>query len=116
VLIIDVQGAEYLVLKSLPPSVLDRVRLIYTEVSTEAVYHSAGLLADVEALLSPRFRDVGFAAISPTVPMHGNAVFVADADVDAVLVLSPGERVRRAFERFRRARRARATRAGNATR
>ncbi len=116
VLIIDVQGAEYLVLKSLPPSVLDRVRLIYTEVSTEAVYESAGLLADVEGVLTPRFRNVGFAAIRPTVPMHGNAVFVSDADVDAVLALSPGERLRRAFDRFKRARRARTPRIRAVTR
>ena len=110
VLIVDVQGAEYLVLKSLPPSVLDRVRLIYSEVSTEAVYESAGLLADVEGVLSPRFRNVGFAAIRPNVPMHGNAVFVANADVDAILALSPGERLRRAFDRFKQMRRARSVR------
>lgn len=102
VLIIDVQGAEYLVLKSLPRALLDRVRLIYSEVSTEAVYESSGLLAEVEALLSPRFVNVGFAAIRPSVPMHGNAVFVAGADVDAVLALTPSERARRAFHRLKR--------------
>ena len=101
-MIIDVQGAEYLVLKSLPPALLDRVRLIYTEVSTEAVYESAGLLADVEALLSTRFLNVGFAAIRPDVPMHGNAVFVAHGDVDSGLRRTLRERARRAFHRIKR--------------
>jgi len=101
VMIIDVQGAEYLVLKSLPEALLQQVRLIYSEVSTEAVYESAGLMADVEALLAPRFVNVGFAAIRPGVPMHGNAVFVAHQDVDAVLRLTPIERFRRGFRRFK---------------
>lgn len=102
VMIIDVQGAEYLVLKALPAALLQKVRLIYSEVSTEAVYESAGLMADVEALLAPRFVNVGFAAIRPGVPMHGNAVFVAQQDVAAVLALTPVERFRRAFRRFKR--------------
>jgi FkbM family methyltransferase len=102
VMIIDVQGAEYLVLKSLPAPLLQQVRLIYSEVSTEAVYESAGLMADVEALLAPRFVNVGFAAIRPGVPMHGNAVFVAQEDIAAVLRLTPVERFRRAFRRFKR--------------
>ncbi|UUX97508.1 FkbM family methyltransferase [Aquabacterium sp. J223] len=101
-LLIDVQGAEHLVLKSLPPSLLQGVRLIYTEVSTEAVYESAGLMKDVEALLVPRFVNVGFAAIRPGVPVHGNAVFVAQDDVPAVVSLSLPERLRRAFHRLRR--------------
>ena len=101
-MIIDVQGAEYLVLKTFTESVLNRLRLIYTEVSTEAVYESAGLLSEVEALLSPRFVNVGFAPMRADVPMHGNAVFVAATDVGAVLALTTHERLRRAFHRMRR--------------
>ena len=114
VMIVDVQGAEYLVLKSLPRSMIERLRLIYTEVSTEAVYESSGLLSDVEALLSPRFLNVGFAAIRPDVPMHGNAVFVAHGDVDAGLTCSARERLRRAFHRIRRRLTGRATPGGGA--
>lgn len=101
-MIIDVQGAEFLVLKSLSPSLLDHVRLIYTEVSTEAVYESSGLLSDVESLLSSRFQNVGFAAIRPGVPMHGNAVFVAHADAEEGLQWTTQERLRQTFHRVKR--------------
>jgi FkbM family methyltransferase len=102
VMIIDVQGAEYLVLKSFSAAVLDALRLIYTEVSTEAVYESAGLLHQVEALLSSRFRNLGFAAINAAVQVHGNAIYVAHPDVDAALAWTPQERLRQAFHRFKR--------------
>jgi FkbM family methyltransferase len=101
-MIVDVQGAEYLVLKSFSASVLQHLRLIYTEVSTEAVYESAGLLSDVEALLAPRFQNVGFAAIGPDVPVHGNAVFVAREDLPKVMALTPREQLRRAVRRLKR--------------
>jgi FkbM family methyltransferase len=113
-MIIDVQGAEYLVLKSFPPSVLERLRLIYTEVSTEAVYESSGLLPDVEALLATRFTNIGFAAIRADVPMHGNAVFVARADADAAVQWTTRERLRQAFHRFKRRVRGRPASAGAA--
>ena len=100
-LLIDVQGAEYQVLKSLSPSLLAAVRLIYTEVSTERVYESAGLLADVEALLALRFVNLGYAPLRSDVPVHGNAVFVARNDVDAALAVTASERLRRAYHRLR---------------
>jgi FkbM family methyltransferase len=107
-LLIDVQGAEYQVLKSLPPELLAGVRLIYSEVSTERVYESAGLLTDVEALLAPGFVNLGYAPLRGDVPVHGNAVFVARLDVQAALALTWSERVRRAYHRLRaRARAAR---------
>jgi FkbM family methyltransferase len=101
-MIVDVQGAEYMVLKSLSPWVLDALRLLYTEVSLEPVYQSAGLLADVEALLAPRFVNAGFAPINAQVPMHGNAVFIARRDADGGLTLSTREKLRRGVRRLRR--------------
>jgi FkbM family methyltransferase len=115
VMIIDVQGAEYLVLKSLPAALLDRVRLIYTEVSTEAVYESSGLLSDVESLLATRFLNVGFASIRASVPVHGNVVFVAHADVERALQWTTHERLRQAFHRLKRRVRGRRVEAGPAT-
>lgn len=106
-MIVDVQGAEYMVLKSFPAEILNRLRLIYTEVSTEAVYESAGLLSQVEALLAPRFVNLGFAAINADVPVHGNAVFVAREDVGDALAMTRQERLRRAFHRMKRRLRAR---------
>jgi FkbM family methyltransferase len=100
-LLIDVQGAEYQVLKSLPPTLLATVRLIYTEVSTERVYESAGLLADVEALLVPRFVNLGYAPLRVDVPVHGNAVFAARDDVDDAIALTFTERARRMRRRLR---------------
>ncbi|MEO8153799.1 MAG: FkbM family methyltransferase [Rhizobacter sp.] len=102
VMIIDVQGAEYLVLQSLPPSVLDRVRLIYAEVSTEAVYESSRPMSEVEALLAKRFVNIGFAAINANVPVHGNAVFVARADAQSAVAWTLRESLRQAFHRFKR--------------
>lgn len=101
-MIIDVQGAEYMVLKSFPPALLDRARLIYSEVSTEAVYESSRVMADVESLLAPRFVNIGFAAINPTVPVHGNVVFVARNDVELAVECTQRERWRQAFHRFKR--------------
>jgi FkbM family methyltransferase len=93
-LIIDVQGAELQVLRSFGSALLDRVRLIYTEVSTEPVYAGSGLLSDIEALLAARFVNIGYASISTDVPMHGNAVFVARADVPRALGYSMLGRLR----------------------
>ena len=100
-MIVDVQGAEYLVLKSLSPAVLDRLRLVYTEVSLEPLYESARLLSDVEALLAPRFVNVGHAAIKAQVPVHGNAVFLRRTEVATSLNLSMRERLRRCARRLR---------------
>ncbi len=101
-LIIDVQGAEYQVLQSLPPALLRQVRLIYTEVSTEAVYQGSRPLADVAQLLSPQFVNLGFASLRPELPMHGNAVFAARGDVPAALASTPVGALRRGFHRWRR--------------
>ena len=114
-LLVDVQGAEYQVLSALPAPLLDRVRLIYAEVSTERVYESAGLLPDIERLLAPRFVNLGYAALRRDVPMHGNAVFVAQADVEEALALTLTGRAHHAWQRWRReVRRRRAARAATA--
>jgi hypothetical protein len=107
VLIVDVQGAEHQVLAALPRALLQHVRVIYTEVSTEAVYAGSGLLPQVEALLAWRFDNLGFAPLRPDVPMHGNVLFVARDDVPEALALTPAGRVRAAWQRWRLARRAR---------
>lgn len=99
--IIDVQGAELQVLRSFGDALLRQVRLIYTEVSTEPVYAGSGLLADVEQLLAPRFVNIGFAPIRADVPMHGNAVFVARADVELALAYTAAGRVRLALRHAR---------------
>jgi FkbM family methyltransferase len=102
VMIIDVQGAEFNLLKSFGSAVLDQVRLIYSEVSTEHVYESSGLLSDVEILLSPRFVNLGYAPLRADVPMHGNAVFVAEEDIGEALALTVSGRMRRGFHRWKR--------------
>jgi FkbM family methyltransferase len=103
-MIVDVQGAEYLVLQSLSPAVLDALRLLYTEVSLEPVYQGARLLSDVEALLAPRFVNVGYASINAQVPVHGNAVFVRRSEAARALDLSLHERLRRGLRRLRQRR------------
>ena len=53
VLIVDVQGAEYRVLSSLGDQVLAGLRLIFAEVSTEAVYQGARPLGEVQEISTP---------------------------------------------------------------
>jgi FkbM family methyltransferase len=101
-LIVDVQGAEHHVLSSIPPALMAGVRLIYTEVSREPLYDGARLLPDVEAVLAPRFVNLGYAPISPAVPVHGNAVFVAREDVAAVFDIATSEQLRRGLHGVRR--------------
>lgn len=105
VLLVDVQGAEHQVLSAMGPELLQHVRLIYTEVSTERVYESGGLLSDVESLLSPRFINLGYAALRSDVPMHGNAVFAARQDAQAALALTASGYLRQAWRGWRRRRR-----------
>ena len=56
----------------------------------------------MEALLTSRFLNLGFAPIRSDVPMHGNAVFVAHAFVGDALRCTLRERLRRTFHRFKR--------------
>lgn len=101
-LMVDVQGAELQVLRALSPSLVAGLRMIYTEVSHEPIYEGAGVMADVERLLAPRFENLGYAPISPQVPVHGNALFVAREDVDAALDIDGRERLRRRLFALRR--------------
>lgn len=105
-LLIDVQGAEHQVLAAMGPELLQRVRLIYTEVSTDRVYESGGLLCDVEALLAPGFVNLGYASLRAGVPMHGNAVFVARDDAKEALALTATGRLRQSWRCWRRSKRA----------
>jgi FkbM family methyltransferase len=75
-LFLDVQGAEYLILSTLSQRLRSKVKLIYTEVSTDEIYRKARMLEDVKRLLSPEFLFAGFAPIGQICPTHGNAVFI----------------------------------------
>jgi FkbM family methyltransferase len=108
VLIVDVQGAEYQVLSSLGEALRGQVRVIYTETSTEPVYAGTRLLPELEALLAPRFRKLGFAPLRPGVTVHGNALFVAGDDVPLASDVALWERWRRRYHRWRRRGEARA--------
>jgi FkbM family methyltransferase len=99
--IIDVQGAELQVLRSFGAAALEHVRLIYSEVSTESVYAGSGLLSDVEALLAPRFLNLGFAPLRRDVTVHGNAIFVARNDVRRALAFTWSARLRQRAHRIR---------------
>ena len=86
---IDVQGAEFRVLSSLTNSLRERVRIIYTEASTEAVYADARPLEDICSLLSPDFHFLGFAPLTNATPSHGNALFVNQRDVGSISAIAP---------------------------
>jgi len=78
-LFIDVQGAEYQVIAALSPALRSRVKLIYTEASTEELYLGSRPLADVRSLLEPEFIFLGFAPLTNETPTHGNALFANGA-------------------------------------
>lgn len=99
-LFIDVQGAEYQILESIDPDILDGVRLIYTEVSMEPLYKGGRPLSDVEALLRDRFVNVGFAPLAPHTPKHGNCVFVRRSDVPLIYRKNARFIIKRAVKRL----------------
>ncbi len=75
-LFIDVQGAEYQVLSALSAKTRSRVKLVYTEASTEELYVGSRPLSDVTSLLEDDFQFLGFAPLAGNTPTHGNALFV----------------------------------------
>lgn len=83
-LFIDVQGAEYKVLSAVDPAILEEVRIIYTEASTEPLYEGSKVLDDLKKLLAPRFAFLGFAPLTNETPTHGNALFVRGDLLDEV--------------------------------
>ena len=75
-LFLDVQGAEFRILSTLPDELRCCIKLIYTECSKEEIYQGARPLEDVQSVLLPEFLFMGFAPLMPTSPTHGNALFV----------------------------------------
>lgn len=76
ILFVDVQGAEYIVLSSIPQSILDTTKVIYTESSTSELYEGAKNLEDLIQLLNKTHEFKGFAALTNRVRNHGNALFI----------------------------------------
>ncbi|MBP7579461.1 MAG: FkbM family methyltransferase [Vogesella sp.] len=74
-MLIDVQGAEYLVLQGLDDACLERMHCLISEVSKVEMYQGAKLLSDVCALLAPRYEMVAFHDMLGT-RIHGDALFV----------------------------------------
>ena len=75
-LFLDVQGAEFRILSTLPDELRCCIKLIYTECSKEEIYQGARPLEDVQSVLLPEFLFMGFAPLMQTSPTHGNALFV----------------------------------------
>src|SRR5262249_35650674 len=79
-LLLDVQGAEYKILSTLPRTENAGPKLLYVEASLEEVYQGARNLDDLKQLLAPQYDFVGFAPLSKHSPTHGNALFVRRSD------------------------------------
>ncbi len=75
-LFIDAQGAENRILSALDNATVERLKLIYTEASTEELYIGSGTLTDLRQLLSENFTYMGFAPTRNETPTHGNTLFV----------------------------------------
>lgn len=74
-LLMDVQGSELHVLNGMARDVLENIRVIYTEASTEELYRGSGTLDDIKQFLHKDFEFLGFRSF-PTATMHGNALFL----------------------------------------
>jgi FkbM family methyltransferase len=75
-LFLDVRGAEFQTLSSLKPTDLQRLKMIYTEVSTSEVSLGAQTLDETKASLSAEMCFAGYCPRSTDTPSHGNALFV----------------------------------------
>lgn len=75
-LFLDVQGAEYRILNSLSSFLRQRLKVIYSETSTEEIYAGAQTFDRVQELLKPEFACAGFAPLLKMCDTHGNALFV----------------------------------------
>jgi FkbM family methyltransferase len=80
VLFMDIQGAEYLVLKSLEPETRRALQVIYCEVSDHELYRGQKRLVDISALLEPEFEFRGFTSMADYAPGDGNALWVRRAE------------------------------------
>lgn len=83
-LFIDVQGAEYKIISSLPEDILCAVKLIYTEASTAEFYKGARNLRDLQDILRDKFYFMGFSGQDNHVRNHGNALFLNKSMVHAL--------------------------------
>ena len=88
-LFLDVQGAEFKILSTLPRTEHSGPRLLYVEASLEEVYQGAKNLDDLKQLLAPQYEFVGFTPLSKDSPTHGNALFVRRED--AALLGQPAD-------------------------
>jgi FkbM family methyltransferase len=75
-LFLDVQGAEYQILATLTPAMRGRLRVIYTEASTEEIYAGSKTLAALKDLLASDFNFAGYCPMKEKIQSHGNALFV----------------------------------------
>ena len=83
-LFLDVQGAEYTILSSLSTALTSKIKLIYSEASTEMLYAGAKLLDDLKHILKSNYFFVGFAPLHSKYPMHGNAMFVNRNQIEKI--------------------------------
>ena len=82
-LYIDVQGAEYMVLSGMDKSLLQHVKIIYTEASTVEMYEGARLLEDIITFLKDDFVFIGFEDMMNT-GVHGDALFINKAFINSL--------------------------------
>lgn len=75
ILYIDAQGSEYNILSSTPKPILNNIKIIYTESSTDEVYQGSYHLNEIIQLLSPNFDLIDFIPLSKNSPTHGDALF-----------------------------------------
>lgn len=75
ILYLDTQGAEFLILSSIPIEILKNIKIIYTECSTEEIYDGSKHLNEIIKFLEPIFQFINFYPLAQNYPTHGDALF-----------------------------------------
>ncbi|MGQ9818869.1 MAG: FkbM family methyltransferase [Candidatus Kapaibacteriales bacterium] len=75
ILYLDTQGAEFLILSSIPRDILTKIKIIYTECSTDEIYEGGAHLNEIIRFLDPYFDFINFYPLNKNYPSHGDALF-----------------------------------------
>lgn len=75
IIYLDTQGAEFLILSSIPADILKNIKIIYTECSTDEIYEGSTHLNEIIKFLEPFFDFINFYPLTKNYPTHGDALF-----------------------------------------
>lgn len=75
-LILDVQGAEGMILDSFSSELKQVIKIIYTETSKTPLYKGTKTLEDIKSILAPEHTFLSYFPLNKRQDEHGNALFI----------------------------------------